>query len=168
MFCAVLPSALASGIPSIQPPNGFLTQPAPEFMNAAVIPDPSDPTILKSVTATNLEIHQQDELKIGSTTYMHAHRLLLQHLKMMERQSKFSKEELAKFNGSTHPDILTKDLQVTPPDNSPTTGIFIPVFTSTDVIDLSSSLRTYLGNRPSRRTIISDLEARNKLLALLH
>ncbi len=169
MSCAILPTAFALGY---QPDNGFLIQADPVFMNLPPVPEAKNPTLTQEIRADNLQIHQEDTLEIGAPTYSEAHRLLIQNLRMMERQTHFGPVDLAKFNGTTHPSRFTVDQTSYVRDDgslkaservvvTPDTAAFF-----TEVVTDSVLGHTYAGAAPSRRTIVAAAEESNRLRLL--
>ena len=162
-------TASAQVNPAVQPQNGILQQPPALFKDAPAIPTPLFPTLVQEVRAANLQMHLIDTLEIGSPEYKDAHRLLLSNLRMLERQLYFNPADLARFNGETHPARSTIDQTIYSPD-FPTyvpkavVDVSSATFQNNDVAFSSSGItRTYLGNAPSRRSIIVGVETRNAL-----
>jgi len=165
---AVIPaSALAV---SIEPDNGFLDQEKPDWIEALPVPISNFPTIIQEIRAANLLVHEEvDKLQISSPTYEHAHRLLLQHLLMMERQLHFNSVDLAKFNASTHPSRFTVDARNYQRGNPSGAAVvaFVPptiVVSGTNYSD-EIVFRRYTGTAPSRRAIVLAAEAVGTLRA---
>lgn len=149
---------------NIEPDNGFLDQEKPDWIEAQPVPVSDFPTIIQEVRAANLLVHEEvDKLHISSPTYERAHRLLLQHLLMMERQLHFNPVALAKFNASEHPSRFTIDARNYMPGNPSGAAVAADVPPTIVVTGSNSSdaivHRRYTGSTPSRRSIILAAEA---------
>lgn len=166
-FGMFVSTASAQTNQSVQPADGFLEQPKAIFMDAPPVPASLYPTLLQQVRAANLLIHEEDTLPIGSPEYKNAHRLLVSNLRMLERQLYFNPADLARFNATTHPARSTIDQTIYAPDfptniPSPSFGGGTVPFDTT-VFSSSGITHTYVGNAPSRRSIVVAVEERNAL-----
>lgn len=155
----------SSAIPLTQATSGFLEQEKPDWIEAAPVPPELYPTLTEAIRAANLITHEKSKLHISSPTYEQAHRLLLQHLLMMERQLHFNDTTLAQFQSTSHPARSTVDPRIYLPN--PTGGVPPTVETSlpTSIVATGNTpaYHMYIGDTPSRRSIIAESEERNRL-----
>lgn len=162
-------TASAQSNQSVQPEDGFLEQEPAKFMDAPAIPPSLYPTLVQEVRAANLQMHLIDTLEIGSPEYKDAHRLLLSNLRMLERQLYFNPVDLARFNSTTHPARSTVDQTIYFPDfpivvPKVVIDVSAATFQNNDVAFSSSGFtHTYVGNAPSRRSLVVAVEARYAL-----
>lgn len=158
ILCAIPSSALATA--------GFLDQEKPDWIEAPPVFAPPFPTLKQEIRAADLLIHQMDTIEMNSPTYQQAHRLLLQHLLMMQRQLHFSPAALAQFQSTSHPSRFTLDPTIYTRDNANGTVVNsrYPRLPNTLVVTGNPVLsRTYVGFAPSRRATIAASEERNRL-----
>jgi len=167
-LCAIPASAFAGTSPA-QRSDGILQQEQPDWIEALPILEKLRPTLTEAIRATNLLIHEDSTLAISSPTYKDAHRLLLQHLMMMERQLSFNPVDLARFQATTHPERFTIDSSVYPRGNVDGSAVDVSVafFPNALVRTGNTTLyRSYAGDKPSRRTIVSNADEQNRLRVL--
>lgn len=137
--------------------DSFLDQEQPDWIKAAPIPPELYPTLAEAIEAANLIKHEASTLRISSPTYEQAHRLLLQNLLMMKRQLNFNDEALARFQSTSHLPRWTTNPRIYRPNP---TGIALDPVSNQTGLQNAILDRTY-SSRPSRRSIISQSEARN-------